>query len=88
MNAPLGRRAGPCPIPLGQASRGLVVTGKLIATAPETGLGVALTRLLAGGGEPVIRRGEKNRLPWNEPPPPVSPLQARQAPDPMESNTC
>ncbi len=36
---------------------GLVVTGKLTRTATESGLGTALIRLIARGGEPVIRRG-------------------------------
>jgi len=35
----------------------LVVTGRLTATAGEGGLGAALTRLIARGGEPVIRKG-------------------------------
>jgi RHH-type proline utilization regulon transcriptional repressor/proline dehydrogenase/delta 1-pyrroline-5-carboxylate dehydrogenase len=39
------------------ATWGLVVTGKLTATSSEAGLGSALTRLIARGGEPVIRRG-------------------------------
>ena len=39
------------------ATWGLVVTGKLTGTASETGLAQALTRLIARGGEPVIRRG-------------------------------
>lgn len=39
------------------ATWGLVVTGKLTGSAHETGLGAALTRLIARGGEPVIRRG-------------------------------
>ncbi|MFC7737770.1 trifunctional transcriptional regulator/proline dehydrogenase/L-glutamate gamma-semialdehyde dehydrogenase [Roseomonas sp. GCM10028921] len=39
------------------ATWGLVVTGKLTATVNETGLGAALTRLIARGGEPLIRRG-------------------------------
>ncbi len=39
------------------ATWGLVVTGKLTATHNEGGLGAALTRLIARGGEPVIRRG-------------------------------
>jgi RHH-type transcriptional regulator, proline utilization regulon repressor / proline dehydrogenase / delta 1-pyrroline-5-carboxylate dehydrogenase len=39
------------------ATWGLVVTGKLTATNSEAGLGGALTRLIARGGEPVIRRG-------------------------------
>ena len=39
------------------ATWGLVVTGKLTGTVGETGLAAALTRLIARGGEPVIRRG-------------------------------
>ncbi len=39
------------------ATWGLVVTGRLSATATERGLGAALTRLVARAGEPVIRRG-------------------------------
>ena len=39
------------------ATWGLVVTGKLTATANETGLAQALTRLIARGGEPLVRRG-------------------------------
>jgi RHH-type proline utilization regulon transcriptional repressor/proline dehydrogenase/delta 1-pyrroline-5-carboxylate dehydrogenase len=39
------------------ATWGLVVTGRLSATATEGGLGAALTRLVARAGEPVIRRG-------------------------------
>jgi len=39
------------------ATWGLVVTGRLTATASEGGLGAALTRLIARGGEPVIRKG-------------------------------
>ena len=39
------------------ATWGLVVTGKLTATADETGLALALTKLVARGGEPLIRRG-------------------------------
>jgi RHH-type proline utilization regulon transcriptional repressor/proline dehydrogenase/delta 1-pyrroline-5-carboxylate dehydrogenase len=39
------------------ATWGLVVTGRLAATTHETSLGSALTRLLARGGEPIIRRG-------------------------------
>ena len=34
-----------------------MVTGKLVATSSEAGLSAALTRLIARGGEPVIRRG-------------------------------
>ncbi|MCF3640460.1 trifunctional transcriptional regulator/proline dehydrogenase/L-glutamate gamma-semialdehyde dehydrogenase [Rhizobium sp. TRM95111] len=39
------------------ATWGLVVTGKLTATTSETNLSSALTRLIARGGEPLIRRG-------------------------------
>ncbi len=39
------------------ATWGLLLTGKLASTASEAGLSSALTRLLARGGEPVIRRG-------------------------------
>jgi RHH-type transcriptional regulator, proline utilization regulon repressor / proline dehydrogenase / delta 1-pyrroline-5-carboxylate dehydrogenase len=39
------------------ATWGLLVTGKLTATSSEASLGSALTRLIARGGEPVIRRG-------------------------------
>ena len=39
------------------ATWGLMVTGNLTASHTETGLGAALTRLLARAGEPVIRRG-------------------------------
>ncbi|OZB37966.1 MAG: trifunctional transcriptional regulator/proline dehydrogenase/L-glutamate gamma-semialdehyde dehydrogenase [Acidiphilium sp. 34-60-192] len=39
------------------ATWGLLVTGKLTATASETGLSSALTRLIAKGGEPLIRQG-------------------------------
>ena len=39
------------------ATWGLVVTGKLTAPTNETNLSAALTRLLARGGEPIIRRG-------------------------------
>ena len=39
------------------ATWGLMVTGKLTSSHAETGLGAALTRLLARAGEPVIRRG-------------------------------
>ena len=39
------------------ATWGLVVTGKLTATVQETTLASALTRLIARGGEPVVRRG-------------------------------
>ncbi|GBD48875.1 trifunctional transcriptional regulator/proline dehydrogenase/L-glutamate gamma-semialdehyde dehydrogenase [Methylopila sp. Yamaguchi] len=39
------------------ATWGLVVTGRLAAPSTEEGLGSALTRLVARGGEPPIRRG-------------------------------
>jgi len=39
------------------ATWGLMVTGKLVGSHGEAGLGAALTRLLARVGEPVIRRG-------------------------------
>ncbi|WP_287978609.1 trifunctional transcriptional regulator/proline dehydrogenase/L-glutamate gamma-semialdehyde dehydrogenase [Sphingomonas sp.] len=39
------------------ASWGLVVTGKLTGSVNDSGLGAALTRLIARAGEPVIRRG-------------------------------
>ena len=36
---------------------GLLITGKLVSTNSEQGLGSALTRLIAKGGEPLIRKG-------------------------------
>ncbi len=39
------------------ATWGLVVTGRLVGSVDETGLAAALNRLIARGGEPVIRRG-------------------------------
>ncbi|MDB5688493.1 MAG: bifunctional proline dehydrogenase/pyrroline-5-carboxylate dehydrogenase [Sphingomonas bacterium] len=39
------------------ATWGLVVTGRLVGSVDESGLGAALTRLVARAGEPVIRRG-------------------------------
>jgi RHH-type proline utilization regulon transcriptional repressor/proline dehydrogenase/delta 1-pyrroline-5-carboxylate dehydrogenase len=39
------------------ATWGLIITGKLVATSSETTLASALTRLIAKGGEPLIRRG-------------------------------
>ncbi|AEG51074.1 delta-1-pyrroline-5-carboxylate dehydrogenase [Sphingobium chlorophenolicum L-1] len=38
------------------ATWGLVVTGKLVGSVDDRGLGAALTRLVARAGEPVIRR--------------------------------
>lgn len=39
------------------ATWGLLLTGRLTATSSETGLSAALTRLIAKGGEPLIRGG-------------------------------
>ncbi len=39
------------------ATWGLMITGKLVATSSERSLASALTRLIARGGEPLIRRG-------------------------------
>ncbi len=39
------------------ATWGLLVTGKLVATSSEVGLAGALARLIARGGEPVVRKG-------------------------------
>ncbi|HVX82708.1 MAG TPA: bifunctional proline dehydrogenase/L-glutamate gamma-semialdehyde dehydrogenase PutA [Devosiaceae bacterium] len=39
------------------ATWGLMVTGRLVGVASEEGLGGALDRLLARGGEPIIRAG-------------------------------
>ncbi len=39
------------------ATWGLLVTGKLVATNSEVGLAGALARLIARGGEPVVRKG-------------------------------
>jgi len=39
------------------ATWGLLITGKLVGTNSEQGLGSALTRLIAKGGEPVVRKG-------------------------------
>ena len=39
------------------ATWGLMLTGKLVATQSHSALGGALTRLLAKGGEPLIRKG-------------------------------
>ena len=39
------------------ATWGLVVTGKLVGSVDDRGLGAALSRLIARAGEPVIRRG-------------------------------
>ena len=39
------------------ATWGLLITGKLVATSSENGLGAAMTRLIGKGGEPLIRKG-------------------------------
>ena len=39
------------------ATWGLVITGRLVATSSEVGLAQALGRLIARGGEPVVRKG-------------------------------
>jgi RHH-type proline utilization regulon transcriptional repressor/proline dehydrogenase/delta 1-pyrroline-5-carboxylate dehydrogenase len=39
------------------ATWGLVITGRLTATNSEAGLSASLTRLIARGGEPIIRKG-------------------------------
>jgi len=39
------------------ATWGLLLTGKLVSTHSETGLGAALGRITAKGGEPLIRKG-------------------------------
>lgn len=39
------------------ATWGLMITGRLVATRPEASLSNTLTRVIARGGEPLIRRG-------------------------------
>jgi len=39
------------------ATWGLMITGKLVATSSEASMANALTRLIAKGGEPLIRKG-------------------------------
>ncbi|NRR33883.1 trifunctional transcriptional regulator/proline dehydrogenase/L-glutamate gamma-semialdehyde dehydrogenase [Oxalobacteraceae bacterium] len=39
------------------ATWGLLITGKLVSTSSETGLGSALSKLITKGGEPLIRKG-------------------------------
>ena len=39
------------------ATWGLLITGKLVSSNSERGLGSAMTRLIAKGGEPLIRKG-------------------------------
>jgi RHH-type proline utilization regulon transcriptional repressor/proline dehydrogenase/delta 1-pyrroline-5-carboxylate dehydrogenase len=45
------------PVFVNAATWGLVVTGKLVGSIDEHGLGAALTRLIARAGEPIIRAG-------------------------------
>ncbi|MBV8666282.1 MAG: trifunctional transcriptional regulator/proline dehydrogenase/L-glutamate gamma-semialdehyde dehydrogenase [Burkholderiaceae bacterium] len=39
------------------ATWGLLITGKLVSSSSEQGLGAAMTKLIAKGGEPLIRKG-------------------------------
>ena len=39
------------------ATWGLLITGKLVSSSSEQGLGSALTKLIGKGGEPLIRKG-------------------------------
>jgi RHH-type proline utilization regulon transcriptional repressor/proline dehydrogenase/delta 1-pyrroline-5-carboxylate dehydrogenase len=39
------------------ATWGLLITGKLVSSSSEAGLGSAITSLIAKGGEPLIRKG-------------------------------
>ena len=39
------------------ATWGLLITGKLVSTSSENGLGSALSKLITKGGEPLIRKG-------------------------------
>ena len=39
------------------ATWGLLITGKLVGTSSEAGLGSALSKLIGKGGEPLIRKG-------------------------------
>ena len=39
------------------ATWGLLITGKLVSSSSERGLGSALTKLISKGGEPLIRKG-------------------------------
>lgn len=50
----LGRSASPF---VNAAAWGLLITGKLVSTHSESGLMAALTRLVAKGGEPLVRKG-------------------------------
>jgi len=48
---------GSHPLFVHAATWGLLLTGRLAATASETGLSATLAKLIARGGEPLIRRG-------------------------------
>ncbi len=50
----IGRSTSPF---VNAAAWGLLVGGRLVATHREQGLGEALQRILARGGEPIVRRG-------------------------------
>ncbi|GAB4202375.1 MAG: trifunctional transcriptional regulator/proline dehydrogenase/L-glutamate gamma-semialdehyde dehydrogenase [Tibeticola sp.] len=50
----LGRSASPF---VNAAAWGLLITGKLVSTHSESGLMAALTRIVAKGGEPLVRKG-------------------------------
>ena len=39
------------------ATWGLLITGKLVGTSSEAGLGSAMSKLISKGGEPLIRKG-------------------------------
>jgi RHH-type transcriptional regulator, proline utilization regulon repressor / proline dehydrogenase / delta 1-pyrroline-5-carboxylate dehydrogenase len=53
-----GRHLGESPsLFVNAATWGLLITGKLVSSSSEGGLGAALTRLIAKGGEPLIRKG-------------------------------
>lgn len=45
------------PLFVNAATWGLALTGKLVASVDDGGLGAALTRLIARAGEPIIRHG-------------------------------
>ncbi|SNS13293.1 L-proline dehydrogenase /delta-1-pyrroline-5-carboxylate dehydrogenase [Noviherbaspirillum humi] len=52
------RHLGASPSPfVNAASWGLLITGRLVSEPGEGGFGAALTRLIARGGEPLIRKG-------------------------------
>src|SRR5271155_5748429 len=52
------RHVGQSPSPfVNAATWGLLITGRLVATVDERGLGATLTRLIARSGAPIIRAG-------------------------------